>query len=407
MQLDLRENEQARLSALDRYDILDTPSEEAFDRITRVVRSVLQVPIAMVNFIDGHRVWFKSHPGMSATEGPREVSICKLTIQQTRALVVPDTVLDRRFAQEPFVLGEPYVRFYAGVPLRSRSGHNIGTLCALDSKPRMLEDGQVQTLVDLADIVMDELEFRNQASIDGLTGVLSRRAFRDEAERAFALARRHGHDLSCITFDLDHFKHINDSNGHDAGDAVLVESARACLSELRKSDLLGRMGGEEFAVVLPHTGRSAALSVAEKMRRAISGLSFAGRSEDMTVTASFGVASVDRSTADFHTLLKRADLALYSAKGEGRNRCAVSDPVEAINPQIRRRVLKAGRIFFNLGRSTIDCTVRSLSDSSAGIDVSSTAGIPDEFKLHIETDDMSRACRIVTKRDKHIEVDFI
>jgi hypothetical protein len=105
-------------------------------------------------------------------------------------------------------------------------------------------------------------------------------------------------------------------------------------------------------------------------------------------------------------LLKRADLALYSAKGDGRNRCALSEPVDATQPQIRRRVLKAGRIFFNFGRSAIDCTVRSLSEMGAGIDVSSTAGIPDEFKLHIDSDDVSKMCRISMKRDKHIEVVF-
>jgi diguanylate cyclase (GGDEF)-like protein len=407
MQVDPRHYEQERLAALDGYDVLDTPPEEPFDRITRVVRSVLQVPIAMVNFIDGHRVWFKSQTGVCGTEAPRSASICTYTIQQSQALVIEDTALDERFAREPYVLGEPYVRFYAGVQLRSRSGHNIGTLCAVDSKPRVLGEGQLRTLIDLANIVMDELELRNQASTDTLTGVLSRRAFRSEAERAFALARRHGHDLSCIAFDLDHFKRINDTNGHDAGDAVLVEATKASGSELRKSDLLGRMGGEEFAVMLPHTSGAAALSVAEKMRRAISAVSFAAGDETIAVTASFGVAAVDQSTGDIDALLKRADLALYAAKGDGRNRCAFSEPVKVIQPQLRRRVLKAGRIIFNLGRSTIDCTVRSLSDSSAGIDVSSTANIPDEFKLNIETDGLSRACIAVAKRDRHIEVEFV
>ena len=401
------EREQARLDALDSYDILDTPAEEAFDRITRLVRSIFDVPISTVTFLDGHRQWFKSYPGLPNCESERGPALCNFAVQQGRPLVVQDTLQDSRFESNPFVVGEPHIRFYAGVPLRSPEGHDIGTLCAIDTVPKAFDGQKLQILADLARVVMDQLELRRLASTDSLTGVLSRRAFRDEAERAIARAFRYAHDLTCIVFDLDRFKQINDQNGHDIGDVVLREAVGACRRNLRKSDVLARMGGEEFAILLPHTGVQAALAVSEKIRRAIAQLRIAMGTGTTEITASFGVAGLDRSISDIDGLLKRADLALYEAKGDGRNRCVIWQGVEEVKPETRRRVFKAGKISFNLGRSTINCTVRSLSEVSATLDVLSTAGIPDRFKLAVEADNFSRTCSVSSKRDKHLEVEFI
>ena len=190
------------------------------------------------------------------------------------------------------------------------------------------------------------------------------------------------------------------------GDRVLAETVATCRARLRTSDLLGRIGGEEFAIVLPHTGSASALQVAEKLRSSIARQLVPGPSGPLMVTASFGVTTLDRSVSDLDGLLERADAALYAAKADGRNRCSAWRPVETVRPNIRRRVFKAGRITFNSGRSTIDCTVRSLSEDGAGLDVFSSAGVPDSFKLQTEADGLSRLCRIVTKRDKHLEVEF-
>ncbi len=406
MAADAHTREQERLTSLDRYDILDTPEEEEFDRITRLARRIFSVPMSTVTLIDGHRQWFKSRQGVLACETPRGPALCNVAIQEAHPLIVPDTLEDERFEQNPFVVGEPHIRFYAGVPLRTPEGHNIGTLCAMDTKPRVFGPDKVEVLSDLARIVMSELELRTLATTDGLTGALSRRALKEEAGRALALAVRYRHDLSCIVFDLDHFKAINDADGHAAGDLVLTASVATCRERLRKSDLLGRLGGEEFAILLPHTGRAAAMQVAEKLREAIVRQRVPGPSGLIDVSASFGVAALDRSASDIDVLLQRADAALYSAKAEGRNRCKEWQPVEQAQSVIKRRVFKAGRIAFNSGRSTIDCTVRSLSDKGASLDVVSSAGVPENFKLRIESDDLSQLCRIVTKRDKHLEVEF-
>jgi diguanylate cyclase (GGDEF)-like protein len=266
--------EEARLATLDRYDILDSPREQAFDRVTRLTKKLFQVRFVMITLIDAHRAWAKSAQGMDFNEGPRSLSFCQHTILEKRPLVVPDATLDARFSQNPFVTGEPHLRFYVGVPLTMSDGHNIGTLCIFDSEPRKLTTEELDLLSDLARMVVDELELRLLATRDSLTGALSRRAFKEEAERSAALALRHHHDLSCVAFDLDHFKAINDTHGHSAGDTVLTAVVRAALGELREADLIGRLGGEEFAVLLPHTGSPGRVGGGQRSSAAIKRLSF-------------------------------------------------------------------------------------------------------------------------------------
>ncbi|MCJ2035794.1 sensor domain-containing diguanylate cyclase [Methylobacterium sp. J-068] len=396
-----------RLAALDRYDILDTPQEEGFDRITRLTRRILDVPMSTIALIDGHRQWFKSRSGVEACETPRGPALCNLAMHEPCALVVPDARADARFSDNPFVLGSPHIRFYAGVPLRTPQGHSIGTLCAMDTRPRHLPDADVEILADLSHIVMSELELRRVAMTDALTGTLSRRAFRDECGRSLSLALRHRHPLSCIMLDLDHFKAVNDGHGHPVGDRVLAEIATACRTELRASDVFGRLGGEEFAVLLPHTDLASAMTVAGKLRAAIARVGVPVPGGLLRVTASFGVAVLDPAAADLDALLENADAALYAAKAEGRDRCVAWRPVPRPQQAVRRRVLKAGRIAFDDGRPVVDCTIRSLSDEGAGLSVSGTAGLPETFTLAIPADGASRACRIALRTDGHLDVVFV
>jgi diguanylate cyclase (GGDEF)-like protein len=405
MQMDMG-GEQNRLAALDNYDVLDTAPEEAFDRVTRLVRSIFGVSMSTVTLIDGHRQWFKSQQGMDNSESARGPALCNVAISQSRPLIVPDTLLDRRFADNPFVIGAPYIRFYAGVQLRSPEGYAIGTLCAMHNQPKAFGQAQVDILSDLAKTVTSELELRTLATRDALTGALSRRALRDEFSRAISLARRHRFELSCIFFDLDHFKAVNDTHGHGTGDQVLRACVEACRTELRATDTIGRFGGEEFAVLLPHTGAKAALAVAEKIRAAIARSRVEGEQGGVRFTASFGIAALDGGEIDVDQMLKRADTALYAAKEAGRNNCQLWQPDENADASLLRRVLKAGQITFNGGRSTIECTIRGLSKSGAMLHVISTAGIPERFKLGVMSDELHRMCKIAHKRDNQIEVVF-
>ena len=398
--------EQDRLAALDQYDVLDTPPEEAFDRVTRLVRSIFGVSMSTVTLIDGHRQWFKSQQGMPGTETGRAPALCNAAIQLPRPLVVPDTLQDKRFAENPCVVGPPFIRFYAGVQLRSPEGHAIGTLCAMHDQPKSFDATQLAILVDLAKTVTSELELRTVATRDALTGAVSRRALREEFSRAISLARRHKFELSCIFFDLDHFKSVNDTHGHGVGDMVLRACVEACRGELRSTDTVGRFGGEEFVVLLPHTGGKAAMAVAEKIRGAISRCRVEAEGGSLRATASFGVAALDGGDVDTDEMLKRADTALYAAKAAGRNNCQMWQTAEEANPGLLRRVLKAGQITFNGGRSTIECTIRGLSRSGALLQVISTAGVPERFKLGVVSDELHRMCRIANKRDTQIEVVF-
>ena len=325
-------NEIERLNALDRMELLDTPAEEAFDRITRLAGTVLETPIVLISLIDKSRQWFKSKHGLDADETPREVAFCDYTIRNPEPMVVEDALLDDRFADNPLVAGEPGIRFYAGVPLRTRDGHNIGTLCAIDLKPRPISEKQLTVLEDLARLAVDEMELRLIATTDSLTGVMTRRALYDSAGRDFARVRRQNSHMGCAILDIDHFRTINDTLGHAAGDMVLQKIVAVCQHSLRTSDYIGRIGGEEFAVILQDIDEKAARAVAERMRSAIEnlGIEFAGKK--LPVTASFGVAGLTPAINSFDALLREADTALYVAKANGRNQIVGSEDIaQAVN----------------------------------------------------------------------------
>ena len=160
--------EDQRLAALYEYDVLDTPPEESFDRITRLVRITLGVPTSMVSLVDRDRQWFKSRQGTETIQSPRDISFCTHTIQQDEPLIVTDALEDARFANSPLVTCENGIRMYVGVPLRSPSGFNSGALCATDTKPGSVTTEQIDVLQDLARLVVDELELRKLAAIDSL-----------------------------------------------------------------------------------------------------------------------------------------------------------------------------------------------------------------------------------------------
>jgi PAS domain S-box-containing protein len=156
----LAENEAARIKALRDYAILDTPDEPAFDRITRVAARLLRTPITLLTLVDENRQWFKSTYGFTPRETSREVSFCAHAILTPEVMVVPDATADRRFSTNSLVTGKPNIRFYAGAPLRTPDGLNLGTLCAIDTKPRELSAEEKEILADLAAMAMDEIQLR-------------------------------------------------------------------------------------------------------------------------------------------------------------------------------------------------------------------------------------------------------
>ena len=152
-------DEENRLASLRDLNILDTPPEDRFDRLTRITQRIFDLPIALVTLIDSERQWFKSCIGLDITETPRSISFCGHAILNNEALVIPDVALDPRFFDNPLVTGKPYVRFYAGQPLKANNGSRMGTLCILDKKPRQISQTDLNILRDLATLVENELNF--------------------------------------------------------------------------------------------------------------------------------------------------------------------------------------------------------------------------------------------------------
>ncbi|PQV63131.1 PAS domain S-box-containing protein [Abditibacterium utsteinense] len=149
-----------RLKVLQAYQILDTPAEASFDRITSLAARVFRVPVSFISLVDEERQWFKSCYGSNLQETARDISFCSVALQKSEVMIVPDARLDARFAQNPLVTGPPLVRFYAGAPLLNRDGVALGALCIIDTEPRDLDESERATLRDLAAVVVDELELR-------------------------------------------------------------------------------------------------------------------------------------------------------------------------------------------------------------------------------------------------------
>ncbi len=157
--------DETRLGALRELNILDTASEERFDRITRLTARVLKVPTALITLVDSSRQWFKSRAGLDARQTPLSLSLCKHTVADEKPLLVPDTLLDARFATNPLVLNPPKIRFYAGVPLFSTSGATLGTLCVVDTVPRNFSVDEITTLTELAAMAQAELQQGSQEQL--------------------------------------------------------------------------------------------------------------------------------------------------------------------------------------------------------------------------------------------------
>jgi GAF domain-containing protein len=157
--------EAARVAALDRYAILDSEPEEAFDDLVVLAAHICRTPIAMLSLVDDRRQWFKSRVGVEVRETPKEVSICVHAIQQHELFIIPDTHEDPRFRDNPLVLGEPRVRFYAGAPLINEDGYALGTLCVIDRDARVLDEDQKEALRALGRLALRQMELRRNLQL--------------------------------------------------------------------------------------------------------------------------------------------------------------------------------------------------------------------------------------------------
>ena len=285
-------DEKTRLETLQLLNILDTQSEERFDRLTRIAKRTFNVPIAVVSLVDENRQWFKSCIGLPVKETPRDISFCGHAILGADIFIITDTLLDERFADNPIVTGEPHVRFYAGCPLSAPNGSKLGTLCIIDQKPRHFDDEDIQVLRDLAVSVEQELSALQMATMDELTNITNRRGFLMLAEQSISFAKRHSIPVTLIFLDLDQFKVINDIYGHAEGDKALITFADVMKNSCRDSDVFARIGGDEFVVLLSNTDIKSAEEFISRFSDALIKLSSKSNSE-YDISFSSGIVLFD------------------------------------------------------------------------------------------------------------------
>jgi diguanylate cyclase (GGDEF)-like protein len=315
-------DEPQRLRDLERYGIIGMASDENFERIVELAALILQAPIAVISLVDADRQWFLSHRGLDVSETPRDQAFCAHAIAGSGSLVVPDAQHDERFATNPLVTGEPHIRFYAGAPLTTADGHNIGTLCVIDRQPRQPTPEQLHQLSLLAKLVMRELELRRIAHLCPITGLPSRPSFQQIAQLEFERAKAASQPLALLLFDIDNLRQVNTRWGHGAGDRLLVDLVRLGRGFLREQDYAARLGDGEFAMLLIDLDANTAVGVAEALRQAAAEMIGVWTHSDWQLHLSVGVTSLGSGDRRFDDLMLRAEQALQLAKSNGRNQTA-------------------------------------------------------------------------------------
>lgn len=251
-------------------------------------------------------------------------------IRQRYTMYIPDTT-DPQVQQDHQIIhvGGIVARSYLGVPLVTR-GQVVGVISIQSYQPnaylyeqiQLLETIAIQAAIAIENAQLFE-QMRNMAITDVLTQINTRRHFFELAQIEIVRAIRYGHTLSVIMIDIDRFKNINDTCGHDVGDKALYCVAQLIKHTLRQVDIIGRYGGEEFAAILPETRLNEACLAAERLRRAVEKMTIPGAQDQIRVTVSMGVAELDLETRTLEAMLKHADQALYRAKEAGRNRYSI------------------------------------------------------------------------------------
>jgi diguanylate cyclase (GGDEF)-like protein len=330
-----------KLANLHSLDPFYTPLEERFERITRLARRALDVPIAAITVVQGERQWFKSVSGWQVTELPMSKSLCAEVIREGKQMIVPDTLEDLYMMSNPVVCEKPKIRFYAGFPMRDSERKTIGTFCVMDLKPRKPDASFSATLADLGDMAQRELftvelsnaqsalvsklgEARRQAMFDPLTRLWNRRGATDLLNAALKEAAKYDHSLGICLADIDNFKQVNDQFGHQVGDQVLRRVASSIVASVRPQDIVCRYGGEEFLVIVHDVDEKGCAAIGERICAGMRAVPIHTRDGSVSATISIGVALRNRANpVSSEHLIALADAALYQSKRAGRDRVTV------------------------------------------------------------------------------------
>ncbi|MES2820768.1 MAG: sensor domain-containing diguanylate cyclase [Pseudomonadota bacterium] len=328
-------NEALRQQSLDEQELLDTPADPYLDTLLRVVHELFEVETVLISLIDHDRQWFKARLGLDVAQTPRDQSLCGHAILKDAPLIIDDALADPRFHDNPLVTGKPCLRFYAGQPLLSDTGHALGTLCLLHPTPRRLSERELRLLADMATLVEGYLKLRRvseqtlrlrdalsreqrKAMLDPLTQLWNRAGLDHFLPQEQQMAQTRGLQLGLLFCDLDHFKPVNDTHGHAVGDQVLWESARRIAAAVRPQDVVTRSGGEEFVVLTQVHDAEELLQIAQRINQSIRTGAMGTEPTRVNLSISIGAALTGTDEAPL-AALARADRALYRAKGNGRD----------------------------------------------------------------------------------------
>jgi diguanylate cyclase (GGDEF)-like protein len=329
--------ETLQLADIHSQSIFYTPLDARFDRLTRLAQKALNVQVAAIALNNDGTLWFKSVQGWNIHELALAASFCARTLTTGQTVIIEDAQLDPDFAEHLLVVGATKFRFYAGWPIRDRTGQAVGTLAAYDRSPRRLSPADVQALRDLADLaqrefltaelcdaqaqILAKLDIaRRSAMIDALTRVWNRRAAEQLLRVAVEQADRDRTALAVCILDVNRFKDINDSAGHPGGDQVLRKVAAILVSSVRDGDAVCRYGGDEFLIIFEKTSREEIEAITERIRQRIGEFPVRTKTGEVNVTVSTGTAlrSPGRPMSS-EDLIEIADQALYRAKQSSRS----------------------------------------------------------------------------------------
>ena len=322
--------ERRRWDAIVSLGLLERAGDSALTALVRLASYVTGASAGAVHLFTEETQHRVAAVGAPLVEHPREDSMCRLVVDDEQRIVCEDAASDPRFGYSSFVRGPEPVRFYASVPLRVADETVIGTLCAWDTRPRELTDEQLSLFEDLAEEVVWRIELTrvardvsDAACHDTLTGAVNRLLLGDRLAHAFGRRLRSGGEVLVVAIDVDDFKLVNDTWGHEAGDDVLVAIARRLTDATRPEDTVARLGGDEFVVVAEVPDGDAAIEVLERIDAALAGTIHPhARAEPVHVT--IGAAFAQPGDDPRHALA-RADREMYSRKrnaapGDGESR---------------------------------------------------------------------------------------
>ncbi|MDX1635223.1 MAG: sensor domain-containing diguanylate cyclase [Marinobacter sp.] len=345
-------NERERIEALRATHLLDSETDFAFENLVQLARQVFSVPMVALSLLDDQRQWFKAAVGLSTCETDRDVSFCGHAVHHNSTFVVPDASNDERFHDNPLVTGSPYIRFYAGVPVRfswQNKPYELGTFCVIDSKPRAFTHDQRELLgkfgrqaealinMHVSNLQLERtigvLEEQRQrlassesqsqqlhvlANSDDLTGLLNRRWLM-KTLREYELDKRYsGERVTFMLIDIDRFKTINDVYGHLAGDQVLQDFARILSTLLRRThDHVCRLGGDEFAVLVDQESGGDSVTIAQALLEQVAHHNLNCAAHQHPFTISIGIATLPLNNFSALAIMREADHAMYQAKYAG------------------------------------------------------------------------------------------